>query len=95
MDTIIWLDGHTSKISSKEANSKSYNIIIHGRYEFRLMLQNSEFAWRGNCWKNMDIKNNYPSDKEFEICLVIATFLLIASIVSYHYLEFNVDVMLP
>lgn len=27
MDTIIWLDGHTSKISSKEANSKSYNII--------------------------------------------------------------------
>lgn len=47
MDTIIWLDGHTSKISSKEANSKSYNIIIHGRYEFRLILQNSEFAWRG------------------------------------------------
>lgn len=32
----------------------------------------------------MDAKNNYPSDKEFEICLVIATFLLIASIVSYH-----------
>lgn len=50
MDTIIWLDGHTSKISSKEANSKSYNVIIHGRSEFRLMLQNSEFAWRGNCW---------------------------------------------
>lgn len=32
----------------------------------------------------MDTKNNYPSDKEFEIYLVIATFLLIASIVSYH-----------
>lgn len=45
MDTIIWLDGHTSKISSKEANSKSYNIITRGRYEFRLILQNSEFAW--------------------------------------------------
>lgn len=53
MDTIIWLDGHTSKISSKEANSKSYNIIIHGRYEFRLILQNSEFAWRGNCWMQL------------------------------------------
>lgn len=36
MDTIIWLDGHTSKISSKEANSKSYNIITRGRCEFRL-----------------------------------------------------------
>lgn len=46
MDTIIWLDGHTSKISSKEANSKSYNIITRGRCEFRLILQNSEFAWR-------------------------------------------------
>lgn len=53
MDTIIWLDGHTSKISSKEANSKSYNIITRGRYEFRLMLQNSEFAWRGNCWMQL------------------------------------------
>lgn len=46
MDTIIWLDGHTSKISSKEANSKSYNIITRGRCEFRLILQNSEFAWK-------------------------------------------------
>lgn len=53
MDTIIWLDGHTSKISSKEANSKSYNIITRGRYEFRLILQNSEFAWRGNCWMQL------------------------------------------
>lgn len=35
MDTIIWLDGHTSKISSKEANSKSYNIITRGRCEYR------------------------------------------------------------
>lgn len=43
----------------------------------------------------MNTKNNYPSDKEFEIYLVIATFLLIASIVSYHYLEFNVDVRQP
>ena len=48
MDTIIWLDGHTSKISSKEANSKSYNIITRGRCEFRLILQNSEFAWINN-----------------------------------------------
>lgn len=53
MDIIIWLDGHTSKISSKEANSKSYNIITRGRCEFRLILQNSEFAWRGNCWMQL------------------------------------------
>lgn len=30
------------------------------------------------------VSNSSISDKEFEICLVIATFLLIASIVSYH-----------
>lgn len=44
MDTIIWLDGHTSKISSKEANSKSYNIITRGRCEFRLILLSVNFV---------------------------------------------------
>lgn len=28
MDTIIWLDGHTSKISSKEASSKSGFVLL-------------------------------------------------------------------
>lgn len=53
MDTIIWLDGHTSKISTEEANNKSYSTICNGRNEFRLKLQNSEFAWRGNCWMQL------------------------------------------
>lgn len=60
MDTIIWLDGHTSKISTEKANNESYSIIYNGRNEFRLKLRNSEFVWKGNCW--MQIKQPTAGD---------------------------------
>lgn len=46
MDTIIWLDGHTSKISSKEANSNQF--LIHFiKYNYNLKYYR-DIPWEDN-----------------------------------------------
>lgn len=47
MDRILWLDGHTSKISSEEAYNKQYT---KGNNWWFLEHAGSAFIWTANCW---------------------------------------------
>lgn len=53
MDKIIWLDGHTTTISSEEAYHKSYECLTDNGYEWRMKIADSEFVWIGNCWMEL------------------------------------------
>lgn len=53
MDTIIWLDGHTTTISSEEAFRKEYKVCTDEGYEWRMRISDTEFAWHNNCWMQL------------------------------------------
>lgn len=46
MDRILWLDGHTSKISSEEAWNKQYTKDNN----WFMNHADSTFVWIANCW---------------------------------------------
>lgn len=54
-DKIIWLDGHTTTISSEEAFRRQRKVYIYDGYEWVMKYADSEFVWRDNCW--MEIEN--------------------------------------
>lgn len=50
-DKIIWLDGHTSTISSEEAFRRQREVYTDDDgYEYIMKYADSEFVWRGGCW---------------------------------------------
>ena len=46
MDKIIWLDGHTSSISTETTDRLQY--VKDGKYYMNL--DGSSFIWIANCW---------------------------------------------
>lgn len=53
MDKIIWLDGHTTTISSEEAFRRQYEFYTDNGSEWRMRIGDAEFAWHGNCWMQL------------------------------------------
>lgn len=49
-EKIIWLDGHTTTISSEEVLEKHYKIYTESGIEWRMKIGDAEFAWYANCW---------------------------------------------
>lgn len=46
MDKIIWLDGHTSSISTETTDRLQY---VKGN-KYYMNLDGSTFVWMANCW---------------------------------------------
>lgn len=53
MDTIIWLDGHTTKISSEEAYRRQYSVYTDTGDEWRIKIDSFEFVWKANYWMQL------------------------------------------
>lgn len=53
MDKIIWLDGHVTTISSEEAFRKQYEVYTDEGPEWRMRINDIEFAWHNNCWMQL------------------------------------------
>lgn len=49
-DKIIWLDGHTSTISSEEAYRRQREVYTDRGCEHIMKYADSEFIWIGGCW---------------------------------------------
>lgn len=49
-DKIIWLDGHITTISSEEAYLRSREVYTDNGSEWVMLLSDSEFVWKNNCW---------------------------------------------
>lgn len=62
MDKIIWADGHTTTISSEEAFRRQYEVPTDNGSEWRMRIDDTEFAWHANCW--MDI--SYQKKTQYE-----------------------------
>ena len=54
-DKIIWLDGHTTTISSEEAFLRTREVYTDDGYEHIMKYADSEFVWRDNCWQQLYI----------------------------------------
>lgn len=50
METILWLDGHTSSISEEEAYRKSHEELTIDGYVYVLRHNGFEFEWHDNMW---------------------------------------------
>ena len=50
METILWLDGHTSLISEEEAYRKSHAEATDYGFVHVLLHNGFEFEWRDNMW---------------------------------------------
>lgn len=58
MDKIIWADGHTTTISSEEAFRRQYEVPTDNGFEWRMRIDDTEFAWHANCWMDISYQKN-------------------------------------
>ena len=52
-EKIIWLDGHTTTISSEEVLENHYEVYTESGIEWRMKIGNAEFVWYANCWMQL------------------------------------------
>ena len=50
MEKLLWLDGHVTTISAKEAFLKSHEEITDNGYVHVLLHNGFEFEWHNNMW---------------------------------------------
>lgn len=64
MDKIIWSDGHTTTISSEEAFRRQYEVPTDNGSEWRMRIDDTEFAWHANCWMDISYQKKTQYEKQ-------------------------------
>lgn len=68
MDKIIWADGHTTTISSEEAFRRQYEVPTDNGSEWRMRIDDTEFAWHANCWMDISYQKKLSMKNRLVLC---------------------------
>lgn len=68
MDKMIWSDGHTTTISSEEAFRRQYEVPTDNGSEWRMRIDDTEFAWHANCWMDISYQKKLSMKNRLVLC---------------------------